>query len=111
MSDGQVGVFILVVFIVLLVSVAAQFRWLGNGKVQTVVVFISGVAVITLLRIGNIPPSWFAGKVAGFALAASLTAGAFIGRGEEKAFRLPLFLGLGLSLFAVNIAQAITNVL
>jgi len=110
-SDLQVGTFVAVVVIVLLVSAAAQFRWLGHGTMPTVVVFISGVAVIVLLRVGGIPPSWFAGRATGFALAASLTAGAFVGRGAEKAFRLPLFLGLGLALLIANIAQAIRNVL
>ena len=113
MTELQVGTFIAAIVLVLLVSVAAQFNWLGNGRWKTIVVFSSGVAVIVLLWIGGLPPSWFAGTAAGFSLAASLTATALIGSDNpaEKTFRRPLFLGLGLTLLLANLARAIKNVL
>ena len=111
MTGLQVGTFIIAIVVLLLVSVAAQFEWLGNGRMKTVIVFLSGVVVFGALRIGGLPPSWFAGRITGFALAASFIAGAFIGRGEEKSFRMPLFLGSGLVLLIANAVQAITNVL
>jgi hypothetical protein len=41
----------------------------------------------------------------------SFLAGAFIGASEERGFRRPFLLGLGLSMFSVNVVQAVLNVL
>jgi hypothetical protein len=99
------------VFLILGISVAAQFGWLGEGRVKTVVVFLAGAGAMLVLRIAGVPPDWFSGSATGFALGVSFTAGAFVGTGAERSFRLPLLLGLGLTLLSANVVQAVRNVL
>lgn len=102
----------IVVVVVLTVSAAAQWNWIPRGRVRTAVVFLAGVVVILTLRTGGVPPAWFAGGKVGFGLAASfLVSGALTRRGEARDFGLPLFLGLGLTLLALNVVQFAENVL
>lgn len=110
MTELQVISFVTAMAVLTAVTLAVQFGWMGSGKVKTVLVFLSGIAVIVALRVGGLPPSWFAGTAASFALAVSLTATAFIGRGDARSFQLPLFLGLGLALLITNLAQFVRNI-
>jgi hypothetical protein len=110
MTDDQI-VFLASAFVIFLaITLAAQFRWLGNGRVKTVLVFISGLASVVALRLAGLPPSWFSGSAAGFGMAVSFGLGAFVFRtAEEKAFGLPLLLGMGLSLLIANVAELISR--
>ena len=107
---GDQIVFLGAAFILILgISLAAQFRWLGGGKVQRVVVFIAGVGSIAALWLAGLPPAWFAGQKTGFGIALSLGAGAFLGRtAEEKAFAFPFLFGMGLTLLVANVVAVIT---
>jgi hypothetical protein len=111
MTDLQM-VTLAVAFVVLLgVAGLAQLGWLPAGKPKTVVVFVAGVAVSLSLAAGGLPPLWFSGSKAAFGFAASLTLGAFTFRQAERSFGLPLLLGMGLTLLALNTVKAIQNVL
>jgi hypothetical protein len=103
MSRDQT-VFVAAAFLVLiLVTLGAHFRWLRSGRAGTTVCFAAGVSVIVALRIAGMPPVWFEGSGAGFGIALSFLAGAFVARGQEGGwFGVPLFLGLGLALGVVN---------
>jgi len=108
----QVVAFASSLVIVLGVGVAAQFRWLGNGRVKTIVVFLAGVATILSLAMGGLPPWWFSGSKGAFGLTATLLISAFLGRtDDERSFAKPLFLGLGLTLLMLNLVQFARNVL
>jgi hypothetical protein len=110
MTGDQV-VFLASAFVILVaITLAAQFRWLGNGKVKTVLVCIAGVASVVALRLVGLPPSWFSGSGTGFGMAVSFGLGAFVFRtAEEKAFGLPLLLGMGLTLLLANVAELISK--
>ena len=110
MTDDQV-VFLATAFVILLgITLAAQFRWLGKGRVKTVLVFIAGVASVVALYLAGLPPAWFSGSASGFGVALSLGLGAFVFRtAEEKAFGVPLLLGMGLSLLLANVAELISR--
>lgn len=99
------------VVVILGVSVAAQFGWLGEGRAKTVLVFLAGAGAMLVLRIAGVPPDWFSGSATGFGLGLSFTVGAFVGKREERSFRMPLLLGLGLTLLTANVLQAVRNVL
>ena len=90
--------------ILAVVTALAQFRWLRPGRVQTVVVFLGGVGAVAALWAAGLPPQWFAGTTAGFGLAVSLALGAWVTRaGDERAFGLPLLLGMSLTLLVANV--------
>lgn len=103
MSTEQV-VFVAAAFAILLaITLAAQFRWLKEGRVKTALVLLAGIAVVVSLRLAELPPSWFDGTKTGFVLGLTLTAGAFLGRSaDERSFRRPLLLGMGGTLLAAN---------
>ena len=96
-------------FIILLgVSVAAQFRWLPSGRAYGVIVFLAGCATILSLRIANLPPTWFNASKTGFGFAALFIVASFAGRTrEEELFRLPLLMGMGLTLLGANLAALV----
>ena len=110
---GEQVFFVAVAFVILIaITAAAQFKWLRQGLVNTILIFTAGVAVIASLRIAGLPPSWFAGSAAGFGLAGSLMLGAFVSRaGEERAFALPLLGGMGLALLLTNVLTVVTKAL
>ena len=110
MSGDQVT-FVAAAFVILIaITLAAQFKWLPEGRVKFILVLISGVAVILALRLAQLPPSWFSGSAASFGLALSLSAGAFLGRSaDERSFGLPLLLGMGGSLLVLNIIELISK--
>jgi asparagine N-glycosylation enzyme membrane subunit Stt3 len=102
MTDDQVVLLASAFLILVAITLAAQFRWLGKGKAKTVLVFIAGVASVVALRLAGLPPSWFSGSAAGFGVALSLGLGAFVFRtAEEKAF--------GPSLLVANVAELISR--
>jgi len=87
----------------IIVTLLAQFKWLGSGMIKTFVVFIAGIGVIAWLWVAGIPPAWFAGTKAGFSLGGTFTITSFLpGKEEERSFRFPLFLGMGLTLLVFN---------
>jgi len=95
---------LIAVVLVLGIAFAVQWNWIRPGRVRSVLVFITGVLVILALRTSGVPPQWFDGgktafgMVGGFVISALATS-----RGEARAFGLPLFLGLGIALLAVNL--------
>ena len=110
MTSDQV-VFVAAAFAILAaITLAAQFRWLSDGRVKTVSVFVAGLAAVVALRLAEIPPSWFSGSAAAFGLALSLSMGAFLYRSaEERAFGLPLLLGMGLTLLLANVIAFVSR--
>ena len=104
MSKDQV-VFVAAAFLILLaITLAAQFRWLPNGRARSVIIFLSGTTAVLALRAAEMPPAWFAGSTTGFGVASSFIFGSCMGRGaEEKAFGFPLLLGMGLTLGIANV--------
>ena len=113
MMTGDQIVFLAAAFLILaLITVAAQFHWMGEGRLKSVLTFISGVLTIVSLRLAELPPAWFAGTASGFGIALSLTVGSFLGRtAEERSFGFPLLFGMGLTLFVANVVQAVMNAL
>ncbi len=104
MSGNQWLFFLLSLVVIFMAALAAQFKWLGSGKVKTVVLFIAGVLGIGCLWVAGLPPKWFAGTKVGFGLGLSFAAGAFLpGPYEERSFRFPFCLGMGLTLLVVNV--------
>lgn len=104
MSQDQINFIAGTFLILIVVTLAAQFRWLPQRSFITAPVYsIAGVAMMVCLRIANIPPDWFSGSKSAFALAAMLTVSAFIG-GAGAEFRVPFFLGIGGTLLILNIA-------
>lgn len=107
--SGEQIFFVAAAFVILaLITAAAQFRWLPSGRTKTVLVFLAGVAVVLSLRFAQLPPAWFSASKSAFALALSLTAGAFLGRStEERSFAFPLLFGMGLTLLGANVVQLV----
>jgi hypothetical protein len=103
--------FLTTLVIVLGMAVLAQLGWLPAGIAKTVIVFIAGVVASLSLFLGGLPPAWFDGSKGAFGIAVMITLGAFVYRTPaERAFGVPLHLGLGLTLLAVNTVRAIRNV-
>ncbi|HKR66387.1 MAG TPA: hypothetical protein VJZ00_21850 [Thermoanaerobaculia bacterium] len=104
MTGDQI-VFLSATFVLILgTSVLAQFHWLPRGKFGQTLVFIAGSASMISLRLAKLPPSWFDASASSFTLALTLSASAFLGRtDEERSFRVPFLLGIGLSLLIINI--------
>ena len=111
MSTMQVVMFATAMVLILGIALADQFHWLGQGRARTVLVFLCAAAAIAALRVGGLPPSWFDGSKVGFGIAVTSVVSAFLGSSDERTFRRPFFLGFGLSLFGVNVVQAVLNVL
>ncbi len=107
---GDQVVFLAFAFVILLgITLAAQFRWFGNGKVKTVLVFRASRPSLLSVWL-DCRPSWFSGSAAGFGVAVSFGLGAFVFRtAEEKAFGLPLLLGMGLTLLLANVVELISR--
>jgi len=102
-------VFISVPFVLILGSaLAAQFGWLPRGKIGFTIVFVAGAVSVLALWLAGIPPSWFEGEKAGFGLALSLALGAFVSKGEEKPYGVPLMSGMALVLLVANVAAHVT---
>ena len=111
MTDSQIAFLAATFVILLLITLAAQFRWLGEGRTRTVLVLLSGIAAMLCLRIAELPPSWFSASKTGFLLGLSLTIGAFLGRNaEERSFRFPLLLGMGGTLLVANVVEFVRQV-
>lgn len=112
MPDRVILTTLIALGVLLGVTLVVQLRWVKDRKFKTGLVFLAGVVVILTLRMGGVPPSWFEGGWEGFGLAGSFVlAGLVTKGGEERTFGLPLFLGLGLTLLALNVLQFIDNVL
>lgn len=111
MTEPPVIALAISVVLILGVSFAAQFGWLREGWVKTVVVFLAAAGSMVAIAAAGVPPSWFAGRATGFSLGLSFTLAAFIGSAAERTFRRPFFLGLGLVVLSVNAVQALRNVL
>ncbi len=99
-------------FVILsVITAAAQFKWLGQGRIRTVLVAIAGVAAVLALRLAELPPTWFDGTKTGFGLALSLVLGGLVTRGaEERGFGLPLLMSMGLTLLAANLIEVVIKV-
>lgn len=109
--DRVVITTLITVVLIIGVALAVQFKWLGNGKVKTVVVFLVAVVAMLALRTGGVPPAWFAGGKVGFGIAVGFVVSGLLTRaGEARAFGLPLFLGLGLTLLVLNVLEFVRNV-
>lgn len=112
MTDSQIVLVAATFVILLLITLAAQFHWLGEGRTKTVLVLLSGIAAMLSLRMAELPPSWFSASKTGFALGLTLTIGAFLGRTtEERSFRFPLLLGMGGTLLVANAVEFVRQVL
>jgi hypothetical protein len=97
--------------VLLAVTLAVQFRWIRGGRVRAGLVFVAGVVVIGALWMGGAPPDWFEGGGEGFGIAVGFLLGAWVSsRGEARGFGRPLFLGLGLALFGLNLVELIRKV-
>ena len=87
------------------VTLIATKQWLRPGRVSAAVYAAAGCAVILLMYFHEIPPDWFAGGGEGFGIAATLLASAFVLRSRsERAFGLPLLLGMAATLLVLNVA-------
>ena len=107
MTGLEIGCIIIVFVLLAVITAAAQFGWLPSGTPKTVLVSIAGIGIVVALRVANIPPWWFAGEKAGFGMAASLIIWGLVngmGAGDERAFGMPLLLGMGIPLLLLNIA-------
>jgi len=92
--------------IVMLIALAAQFHWLPQGKAKGVLVFIAGASAILALWLADIPPAWFSASKTGFGMTLFFLASAIIGKTkEETSFRMPLMLGMGLTMLAANLVR------
>ena len=113
MTDAQMFEVILAIVLIIVVVLLAQFKWLPGGKPKFVLVFLFSFASMALLRIAELPPTWFSASKEGFGLALSFTIGGMIpgANPEETTFRRPFFLGIGLTLLVANLVQAVQNVL
>ena len=113
MTTWQMIYSITSIMLILVLGLLAQFKWLPGGKPKFVMLFLGGFIAMALLRIAEVPPSWFSASKEGFGLALSFLAGGMIPgtNPEEVTFRRPLFLGIGLTLLVANLIQAVRNVL
>jgi hypothetical protein len=103
--------FLTTLLIILGVAGLAQLGWLPSGTARTVIVLAAGVSAGLSLRLANLPPAWFSGSKGAFGVAVMITLGAFVYRTpEERAFGVPLHLGMGLTLLVANIVQAIRKI-
>jgi hypothetical protein len=90
--------------IIMVIALAAQFHWLPGGKAKTVLVFIAGSSAILALWLAGIPRSWFSGSKTGFGMTLFFLASAIVGKTkEETSFRMPLMLGMGLTMLVANV--------
>ncbi|HWW62958.1 MAG TPA: hypothetical protein VN181_16405 [Thermoanaerobaculia bacterium] len=104
MSANQWLFFLLSLIVLFLASLAAQFNWVRSRLGKRIVYFITGVLCIGCLWVAGLPPKWFDGTKVGFGLGLSFAVGAWVpGPESERSFRLPLFLGIGLTLLVVNV--------
>ena len=105
--------FVVAAFVILIaITLAVQFQWLKHGMTRTVLVFLSGVAMIVALRIAGLPPDWFSGSKSGFGIVVGLALSAFVLHGaEERSFGFPLLMGMGLTLLVANLVELVTNAL
>ena len=108
MSPAQI-LFLAITFVLILgIGVAAQLKWLPEGKAKTVIIFIAGAGAMLSLRLSGLPPAWFEGSKTGFGIGLTFLVSAFLGRTlEERAFGYPFFLGLGLVMLIANVIEAI----
>jgi len=98
--------------IVLGIAAIVQLGWIPEGRAKTVSIFVAGVAASACLAASGLPPKWLNGTRSAFGPAIYITLGACIYRTPaEKAFGVPLHLGMGLTLLLVNVVQAIRRVL
>jgi hypothetical protein len=106
MRDGQLIVALVIPLGIIAAITLLEWRhWLpARGKFKCTFVFLAGAAVIFFLFTTGIPPAWFSGGKEAFALALSLLAGGFVAPREEgRTYGLPLFLGMGMTLLALNV--------
>jgi hypothetical protein len=108
MTDRQLITVIASMVILFATTLLVQFNVLRDGKLKTVIVFLTGVAVILCLWGAGLPPFWFAGGKAGFGITGTCLLSAFV---SERTFGRPLFLGLGLTLLRANVIQLALNML
>jgi hypothetical protein len=75
-------------------------------------IFIAMAIAMGALWMGGVPPQWFDGSKTGFGIAGVMLISSVISRNpEERSFRRPFFLGLGLVLLAANVAGAARSIL
>ncbi|MEO8383536.1 MAG: hypothetical protein ABI779_28015 [Acidobacteriota bacterium] len=113
MTTLQVVAFAGSLVLILGIAGAAQLRWLGTGRIKTVLVFLAAAGAILSLAMGGLPPWWFSGSKGAFGLSGVLLLSAFLGGSteDERTFRKPFFLGLGLTLLAVNVVRMAKSML
>jgi hypothetical protein len=104
MSSDQ-AVFIAAAFVVLALATLFAWReWLPAGKIKFAALLFAGIGIIALLWLADIPPDWFDGSGEGFALAGGFLVMSILGRHKsETSFRLPLLLGMGGTMLALNV--------
>jgi hypothetical protein len=104
MKNFSIVPFAISMLILAAITCASQFRWLKPGRVQRAIVFTTGIAIVLVLRIGGIPPWWFAGEGEGFGLAVSLLAWGFVSdrAPDARDFGPPLLYAMALTLLVLN---------
>lgn len=104
MKNFSLAPFAIATLILAAITCAAQFRWLKPGRVQRVIVFVTGVAIVLILRVGGISPWWFSGEGASFGLAVSLLAWAFVSdrAPDARDFGPPLLYAMAFTLLVLN---------
>ena len=108
MTPSQ-AVLLAAAFVLILGSAVAAQWW---GLRNRIVIFVIGCLSVVCLWIANLPPKWFQGSWTGFGLALVLIAASFAGRtADEVSYRLPMLLGMGLTLLVANVARFVLNVL
>jgi hypothetical protein len=112
MSVRQIVAFATCMLLIVAIAVAEQFKWLPNGKAKTIVIFLVMAIAMGALWMGGLPPQWFDGSKTGFGLAGMmLISGIVPVNPEERSFRRPFFMGLGLVLLAANVVAALRSIL
>jgi len=98
-------VFVAATFLIIAaITAAAQFGWLGKGRVGRALTFAAGCAAVLCLRLADLPPSWFDGTWEGFGMAITFLLMAFVSdKGEERSFGRPLLNGMGLVTLGANV--------
>lgn len=112
MTGTQIFFVALSFVIIVLITAIAQFKWINDGPVKTALILLAGAATILSLRIAELPPVWFSASKTGFALGLTFTVSAFLGKtAEERSFRFPLMLGLGVTLLVANLVELVRRFL
>jgi hypothetical protein len=110
MNKDQI-VFVGAAFVfIALIALAAQFKWLPDGRRKTVLIFIAGTATALSLWLADMPPAWFSASRTGFGMTLFFLLSSIVGKTrEETSFGMPLMLGMGLTMLVANVLRLVKD--